>query len=501
MSNLPSIEDLMADELNLPVKRENHKKNEENVVYTSFIDTERYTLEQIYIYNIYNNINSPIIDNNASHATHATYATDCHFLIYDKTTGTMDTTKVFTYNNKVFKPIVDELIDNRIVLLPSGAEKYKSIDSLIKEIKEFLYEYFEAPQFFENFFPYLVLFYWVYEKFPFIPYIHFIGRTGTGKSTALEVLGSICYKPIDASGAITTASIFRIASLWKGTLLLDEFNPGGDSYNEMLSLLKSGVSNKAVLRVEGDKKREVKAYLVKSPKIFTSEKPVSDAGLRSRIVEIKMDMNKRRIPLYRQDRFLVKAEELRNKLLYWRLTNLNKLNLKEIEYGIEELKSFQGRVQQVITPVYYLAGTEARKEIIEFAKEQQEETLRERRDSLEGQVFEVIYEHYQRDSQPSLSAIAEVINKDTKFPISERKLSNIIRKMLDFDIRRSGHENISTVVLENKEEHIKDLCSYYGIFLSDASVAHDASVAQAQKSDTLEQNGDTLEKAKDVFGS
>lgn len=454
----------------LPEKKTKKTNNNNNIIYTSFLETNDYILEQII---------------NATPATWATSFPESKFCLLDKSSGTIEEIANFTYQNKVYEPIVDDLVINNIILLPEFPIEYGDEHKLVNEIKEFLFQYFEVPKFFENFLPYLVLFYWVYDRFPFVPYVHFLGRTGTGKSTAMEVLGSICYKPIDASGAITLASIFRVASMWKGTLLLDEFNPGGESYKEMLSLLKSGVSNKAVLRIEGEKKREIKAYLVKSPKIFTSENSVTDAGLRSRLLEIKMEQNKTRVPLYRQKRFLDDSIQLRKKLLMWRLRKLPTIDLTDIEYGFKELELFQGRVQQVITPVYYMADEKARIQIAEFAKEQQIETLRERKESIDGQVFEIILEGFRRNLEPTLSAIAETVNKGAKFPITERKLGNIVRKMLGFDIQRKGHENISTVVLDKQEEKIKELCDYYGL-VPGKDVAYVADVALGINSDTLD---------------
>jgi len=69
----------------------------------------------------------------------------------------------------------------------------------------------------------------------------------------------------------------------------------------------------------------------------------------------------------------------------WRFRKLNDINLSELEFGYKELKHFDGRTQQVITPIYYMADAKARKDILTFAKLQEEETLRERRESLDGQ--------------------------------------------------------------------------------------------------------------------
>lgn len=428
-----------------------NKKEEENLIETSFLNTEDYILEQINNYN------------NSDTSTRATSPTVSRFLAFNKESGIIEDKTTYSYRNKVYKPIESKLIRDNVVMLPSDATEYGTTEKLVEEIKEFLYSYFEAPKFYKELLPYLILFYWVSDKFPFVPYLHFMGLTGTGKSTAMEIVGSISYKPIDVSGSITIASIFRIASEWRGTLLLDEFTPGGDGYREMLALLKSGVSDRAVLRVEGESKREVMAYLVKSPKMFTSENPITDSGLRSRVMEIKMEKNKGKIPLYRQKRFLVKAEELRNKLLMWRFHNYEKIDLEEMEYGFEELQAFDGRVQQVITPIYYLADDKAKKKILSFAKEQQEETLRERRESLDGLAFGIIYRLYKEGGDPTLTEIADEINKGSKYPITERRIAGQVRKILRFDIQRLGHDNKSTVVSSKEGDRIKDLCEYYGL--------------------------------------
>src|SRR3990167_1126601 len=333
------------------IKKKITKEDKNNIIYTSFLETDDYILEQV---------------SNATDATCATDATDIQFCIFNKKTASIVFQDNFLLRGREYCPIVDEILLNHVIKLPSKPEEYGDTGTLIKDIKSYLQKNIELPPFYDNFLPYIVLFYWAYDKFPFIPYIHFIGLTGTGKTTAQEVLGNICYKPIDASGAITMSPIFRTASQWRGTLLLDEFEPDSESYKEMLAFLKSGVGNKAVLRTEGDKKREVRAYLIKSPKIFTSEKPTTSSGLRSRMFVVQMEKNKRRVPLYRLGKFQETALHLRTKLLMWRIRNLSKIDLMEIEYGFPELSAFDGRVQQVITPLYYFSDENTRKEIVEF---------------------------------------------------------------------------------------------------------------------------------------
>ena len=447
------------------LKKKKSKKDDKNTIYTSFIETDNYILEQIVI---------------ATPATHATSPAESRYLKFDKNLGTIEKIDKFENNKLTYKPIVGDILNKGVVLLPTDAIDYENTDKLVKQLRDFFNKYFEAPNFSQNLFPYLTLFYWVYDRFPFIPYVHFMGRTGTGKTTAMEVLGSVCYKPIDASGAITLASIFRVVSEWKGTLLIDEFAPGGDGYREMLALLKSGVSDRSVLRVEGEKKKEVCAYIVKSPKMFTSEKPIHDVGLRSRVIEVKMEKNTRKIPLYRQNDFLEEAQELRNKLLFWRLKKLSEIDLTKIKFGFKSLSSFDGRTQQVITPIYYMANKEAKKDIVKFAKEQEEETLRERRESIDGQIFQFIVDNFDPEGteEITLPQLFEDISQtaNNKY-MTSRKIANITRKILGIEIERQGHENTRTLILRGREEKLKELCQYYGISVPSAWVARVAGVA------------------------
>ncbi len=431
-------------------------KEEEKPIYTSFLETDSYILEQIKI---------------ANDATDATYANGVGYLVYDKKSNSKESIEIVSQvktDDVVYKPIFDDLLDKNAIYLPTGVKEYGSVDNLIAKIKEFLYAYFEVSSFFENFLPYLCLFYWVYEKFPFVPYLHFVGRTSTGKTTAMEVFGSICYKAIDASGSITIASIFRTTTTWKGTLLLDEFENIGEDSKAMLSFLKSGVSNKVILRTEGDKERQVRAYLSKCPKIFTSERPMIDAGLQSRTLVATMNPNTRKIPLYRLNEFEEEAQELRNMLLLWRLRNLGKIDLTKIKFGFEELSTFDRRVQQVITPAYYLSNDVARKNIMTFAKEQQEETFRQRQDSFAGLIFTTIMDLWKVRPDPSLVEITDQINETletAKFGkrITEKKIANHVRKILSLAIDQVGHENIRIVPQAVNKEKTKELCLYYGI--------------------------------------
>jgi hypothetical protein len=308
-SGLPRTEkELVAEEygFELPSEPEITKKpsnkTEELIVETSFLETPEYILEQI------------------GH-TDSTDSTDrfkevegSRFIKFSKLDETTEVVKEIVHQNKLFRPITDETLTMNGIYLATGVKEYKNTKEITDQITEFIKKNVQLPPFFEKFLPRLILFYWLYEKFPFIPYIHFVGRTSTGKTTAMEVVGMLSYKSIDTTGSLTIASMFRVATAWRGTLLIDEFDKVGENAREITSFLKSVTSNRLVLRVEGEKKREVRAYIVKSPKMFTSESPISDAGLQSRTILVKMDTNTRRLPLFLLPEDYAEAQEIRNKL-------------------------------------------------------------------------------------------------------------------------------------------------------------------------------------------
>lgn len=451
--------DQVIDEIN-DLKSPKNKKDKDTI-FTSFLETPDYILEEVSSSPL--SPDSPLVSGEDN----------LEFIKYSKLKDTFERVREIRYCEKTYKPLMDKVVVKGGVGLPTEATEYENTSEIINNIREFLCKYVQLPPFYEYLFPQLVLFYWVYEKFPFVPYLHFIGGTGTGKTTAMEVLGSICYKPIDTTGSLTIASIFRLATTWKGTLLIDEFDSSGENAPEMISFLKSGVSNRFLFRTEGEAKKEVEVYIVKSPKIFTSETPISDAGLQSRTIEIKMDKNHKRLPLYKLPHFYEESQKIRNKLLAWRLRNFNKVDLSKIEYGFEELEIFDRRVQQIITPIYYFSDEETKKQIRIFAIEQEIETKRQRRESLEGQIFEVIYENYTLAmfQDISLSHIATIINKNTKYPISERRIAGIVRKIFDIDTIRkgTGSEKETVLIIEGKEESIKEKAIYYGLSSSNSS--------------------------------
>src|SRR5438105_2556916 len=135
----------------------------------------------------------------------------------------------------------NNLIKNEVVLLPSQPEEYGSEEGLLDEIQSFIHRYVDVSPLFEKIASYYVLFSWVYDGFNELPYLRVRGDPGSGKTRFLLTIGSLCYKPMFASGASTVSPIFRIIDIFRGTLIIDEADfRQSDMQAEIVQILNNG---------------------------------------------------------------------------------------------------------------------------------------------------------------------------------------------------------------------------------------------------------------------
>ena len=126
-----------------------------------------------------------------------------------------------------------------------------------------------SAELFETIASYYVLFSWVYDSFNELPYLRVRGDTGSGKTRCLLTIGSLCYKPIFASGASTVSPLFRILDSMRGTLIVDEGDfRFSDEKAELVKILNNGNGRGfPVLRSEsvGGREFSPRAYTVFGP--------------------------------------------------------------------------------------------------------------------------------------------------------------------------------------------------------------------------------------------
>lgn len=144
------------------------------------------------------------------------------FLVYDPAKDEAFEEETVTNNNMPYIPLQSSLIEQKVVFLPSDYAEYGTTAELIQDIKEFIHRYVSLPTLCEQISIYYVLLSWVFDNFNVIPYLRVIGETGSGKSRFLVVIGSIIYKGMFCSGAITSSPIFRLIEKVGGSFILDE---------------------------------------------------------------------------------------------------------------------------------------------------------------------------------------------------------------------------------------------------------------------------------------
>jgi hypothetical protein len=247
----------------------------------------------------------------------------------------------------------NNLIKNQIILFPSEPCEYGTEAELLREIQSFIHRYVDLSPVFEKIASYYVLFSWIYDGFNELPYLRVRGDPGCGKTRFLLIVGSICFKPIFASGASTVSPIFRMLENFQGTLVIDESDfRFSDEKAEMVKILNNGnVRGFPVLRSETSGKGEFnpRAYHVFGPKLVATRGPFEDRALESRFLTEEMGQRSLRtdIPINLTGSHEQEALALRNKLLLFRFRNFGK---KAISPDMHD-RSIEPRLNQVFAPL------------------------------------------------------------------------------------------------------------------------------------------------------
>lgn len=287
----------------------------------------------------------------------------------------------------------NNLLRNEVVLFPSEPEEYGTEEALIGEINAFIHRYVDLSPLFEKIAGYYVLLTWVYDGFNELPYLRVRGDPGSGKTRFLLTVGSLCYKPIFASGASTVSPIFRMLDAFRGTLIIDEGDfRQSDERAEITKILNNGnAKGFPVLRSEVSTKGEYNphAYWVYGPKIIATRGPFEDRALESRCLTEEMGQQGLRgdVPINLSDSYKEEALHLRNKLLLFRFRNLGR------RLPIEELvdRTIEPRVNQVFVPLLTIIDDpRARDDIRDLARQYNRDMIAERGMDTEAQVLEII---------------------------------------------------------------------------------------------------------------
>ena len=340
----------------------------------------------------------------------------------------------------------NNLLEHRVVLLPSQPEEYSSEEALVREIQEFIHSYVDISPLYEKIATYYVLLSWVYDSFNELPYLRLRGDTGSGKTRFLLTVGSLCYKPIFASGASTVSPLFRILDAFRGTLIIDEGDfKLSDERAEIVKILNNGNARGfPVLRTEVSGKGEFnpKAYSVFGPKLVATRGYFEDRALESRCLTEEMGQRRLRgdIPINLSFSYKEDAVHLRNKLLLFRFRNLNKR--EAVESFVD--RAIEPRLNQVFVPLLsIISDPRAQEDIRELARRYNQELMTERSMDVEAQILEIIRDMCASPLQPRLtikeiaSWFADRHGDDYERKITTKWVGGIIRKKLNLKAQKS----------------------------------------------------------------
>jgi hypothetical protein len=289
----------------------------------------------------------------------------------------------------------NNLLVHKVVLLPSKPEEYGTAGELVQEIRSFIHRYVALTPRFESIAAYYVLFTWLYDRFNELPYLRVRGDYGSGKSRFLLTVGSLCYKPMFASGASTVSPIFRTIDAFRGTLVIDESDfKESDERHEIVKIFNQGNARGfPVLRSEqvGNRKEfDVRAYTVFGPKLIATRRDFKDRALESRCLTEEMGQVELRkdIPINLPVSFEAEARSIRNKLLLFRLRNFG----KELRGGGLTDEGIEPRLRQVFSPLLAVVEDPAvQDEVAELARQYQREAVADRGLDVEAAVLEAVY--------------------------------------------------------------------------------------------------------------
>lgn len=396
----------------LALKSFKNKKEQKPEKYTSFHDDGNYLYEQVF------------------------NGQTSKFARYDQRSKKIDYVDSIDKDDFTIKPIMDEEVSKKAVLLPSRAEDYGTEEQLDTEIKTFTGKWLDIPEDFSIFALWNIKRSWIFEKFHTLNYLRALGDTGQGKSRFLDTLGGLHYKPIFGSGAATSAPIFRIIDKWRGTLILDEADlKVTDETIEIIKIINLGYEKgKHVMRCDQNDATKILFFDPFCPKVLATRREFTDKATESRcITQVMTGTRRKDISFTLTKEFHEESLKLRNKLLTWRFHNLRKeINKTALQIDFGDLEP---RVQQVVGGYLELFAHDSKQldKFKAFVRSYQEELISERENTIEGQIVRSLYDLYNTQKAQHISA-QDIINNGNILDykgetIKPRALASILKQL------------------------------------------------------------------------
>ena len=359
----------------------------------------------------------------------------------------------------------NNLLQCGVVLLPERPASYDSQTTLVAAIRAFIHRYCDLPEPFEHLAAYYVLFSWVHDAFAEVPYLRVLGDYGSGKTRFLLTVGSLCYKPIFASGASTTSPIFHLLHAFGGTLILDEGDfRYSDETADLTKILNQGtVRGVPVLRTAVSKDGEFspRAFRVFGPKIVATRHRYRDRALESRFLTQVLGTGSMRedIPINLSTEHRTEAQHLRNQLLQYRL---NCRATTRLDPSLADA-ACEPRLNQVFVPLLsVVADTELRRELAALRRTYHGDIVADRGESRQAHVLAAI-RTLRVDEPMHVKDVAAAYNEryGTRFgPVTPRLIGEVLRRDLMLVTQRT---HTGYVIPVSQQDRLVRLYPKYGI--------------------------------------
>lgn len=292
-----------------------------------------------------------------------------------------------TYNDKTFQPKDMK----RVPYQPYGFFKGKvpSREDLFWKVRNEFHSFIDVESIWKDLLAACVLLSYQQEKLMTVPYIFLYGDNESGKSTVLQLLNVLCYRPMYGV-TVPAADIYGyledVDSI--GCVLEDEVQ-GIRKDIDKIKIYKAGYKEGAVVprTIITQHDRIIKYYNTFSFKACASERIPQVKGFRERFIEISMVEGypeKEWTDVTKED--LKRLYDLRDMFLKWRLLT------KEWQLPDPQL-SMRGRLKELWKPILQIThGLTVYDILAGFVEEQKNERLSSKQNTLEGHIVKVVTE-------------------------------------------------------------------------------------------------------------
>ena len=352
---------------------------------------------------------------------------DTKFVYLDEQGNATYTERIKT-NNREYAPLNGEEIMAGVVIIPTGVMEYQSVEELITSLKDYFKKYVDLSADMYELAAYYVLLTYAYDQLHQIVYLRFMGDIGCGKSRAQDVIGRVCYRPVCTQGGTSSAALFRMTQKLKGTVLIDEGDYRvSDEKADIAKYLNCGFQKgKSVIKCSTSNPDNLQYFDSYCPKIICTRREFEDKATESRcITEVMQETQRKDIPAILPKCFYQESEQLRNKLLFWRLRNWQLVNPDDaLDFNIPEIEP---RVKQAYSSLAIVIKPfpEAYSRFLTFVKAYSQRIIDDRASSTDGQIIGALFELWELQKEVTSQEISSRLEN----AVSAQKVGSTLKSL------------------------------------------------------------------------